>query len=362
MNNFEREASELKKYMLEAAKKVIDSGHYILGGELKSFESSWAQVCCCEYGVGVGNGMDAIEIILRSLNIGPGDEVITTPMTAFATVLAIYRAGAIPVLADIDSQTGLLSLESVANCVTARTKAVILVHLYGQMSEMNNWVNFTRESKIFLIEDCAQSHLAELENKRAGSFGIAGAYSFYPTKNLGAMGDAGMVVTNSIDVFNKAVCLRNYGQTERYHHPEIGLNSRLDEIQAAILSERIKWLQGYTDIRRQIAKRYRVEISNPLITHMLSPVDEKSHSYHLFVIRCEKREHLQKYLLDNNIQTLIHYPIPIHKQEPCLDVLRDKNGLSNAEKHAQTALSIPCNPQLTLMEVNKIIDAINRYS
>ncbi|TXL12689.1 hypothetical protein BMR05_14580 [Methylococcaceae bacterium HT4] len=249
MNDFKAESIELQQAMQSAVERVLASGWYILGKELESFEEQWANICGTKYGIGVGNGMDAIEISLRALGIGVGDEVITTPMTAFATVLAIIRAGATPVLADIDSSTALLDPLSVQLCISPKTRALLLVHLYGQVRCMNEWKVLCDDNNIILLEDCAQAHLAAWQGRMAGSFGAAGAYSFYPTKNLGAAGDAGLLITNEIEVATKAKYIRNYGQSERYHHPEIGLNSRLDEIQAAILSERLKWLSGFTDAK-----------------------------------------------------------------------------------------------------------------
>jgi dTDP-4-amino-4,6-dideoxygalactose transaminase len=361
MNDFKAESSKVRSAMLKAAERVFDSGWYVLGNEVIEFEKKWSKVCNVDYAVGVGNGMDAIEISLRALNIGPGDEVITTPMTAFASVLAILRSGAIPVLADIDSSTALLSSESVKRCVSKKTKAILLVHLYGQVRQMDFWVNFCEINQIALIEDCAQSHLASLGGKIAGSFGVAGAYSFYPTKNLGAIGDAGMVITNSAIVSDKSKRLRNYGQSERYHHPELGMNSRLDEIQAAILSERLNWLLESTERRQQIAKLYRAGIKNSLIRLMDAPEEIGSHVYHLFVISCDERDSLQVHLKENDIQALIHYPICVHQQESCLDIKRDLYGLNNSEKHAQTCLSLPCHPHMSDADVSKVIEAINSF-
>jgi len=253
MNDFKAEPEALREAMLVAAKRVLDSGWYVLGKEVESFECEWSQACGVAHGVGVGNGMDAIEIALRSLDIGQGDEVITTPMTAFATVLAILRAGAIPVLADIEPDTALLSIESVKRCISKSTKALVLVHLYGEVRDMQAWVDLCEEHGIALVEDCAQAHLATWQGKMAGAFGKAGAYSFYPTKNLGTLGDAGMLVTQDESIAKKASSLRNYGQSVRYHHPALGMNSRLDEMQAAILSVRLKWLPEFTKRRQEIA-------------------------------------------------------------------------------------------------------------
>ena len=361
MNDFKTEPEALREAMLVAAKRVIESGWYVLGKEVESFEQEWSQTCGVAHAVGVGNGMDAIEIALRALNIGAGDEVITTPMTAFATVLAIIRAGAVPVLADVESDTALLSIESVKRCISKNTKAIVLVHLYGEVRNMQAWVDLCAEIEIALIEDCAQSHLATWQGRVAGSFGKAGAYSFYPTKNLGAPGDAGMLVTNDEIIASKAKQLRNYGQSVRYHHPVLGMNSRLDEMQAAMLSERLHYLREFTERRRQIASAYFAGITNPLVKLPKLPQEPSSHVYHLFVVTCEMREKLQAHLHDCGVQALIHYPIPIHHQEPCNNMLRDSKGLVNTEKHALNCLSLPCHPQMTDDDIVKVIAATNSF-
>lgn len=361
MNDFKAEPNELKNDMALAAKRVIDSGWYVLGNECECFEHEWSSACGVEFGVGVGNGMDAIEIALRSLNIGSGDEVITTSMTAFATVLAIFRSGATPVLADIDIETAQLSVASVKRCITKKTKALLLVHLYGEVRNMQTWVDLCNEYNIDLIEDCAQAHLATWQGKVAGSFGKAGAYSFYPTKNLGAPGDAGMLVTKDKLIADKARRLRNYGQSVRYHHPVLGMNSRLDEMQAAILSVRLKWLIEFTVRRREIASAYRTGINNPLVNLLNEPEELSAHAYHLFVVTCDMRDKLQKHLESLGIQALIHYPIPIHHQEPCHSILRDSQGLSRSEYHANSCLSLPCHPQMTSEDVVQVLAAVNSF-
>lgn len=360
MNDFKAEPPELREAMLQATRRVLESGWYVLGNEVANFEEQWALTCGVAHGVGVGNGMDAIEIALRALGIQPGDEVITTPMTAFATVLAVLRAGAIPVLADIDPDTALLSPESVRRCINKKTKAVLLVHLYGQVRQMDEWENLCAEHGIVLVEDCAQAHLAKWRGKVAGSFGKAGAYSFYPTKNLGAPGDAGMLVTNDKCVAERAARLRNYGQTVRYNHPDLGMNSRLDEVQAAMLSERFKWLGEFTTRRQQIAQAYNTSIKSPYLNHLAPPEEIDTHVYHLYVITCERREALQTYL-QNQVQTLIHYPICIHQQLPCASIKRDPQGLPNSERHAATCLSLPCHPQMSDTDVSTVIAAVNSF-
>ena len=361
MNDFRAEPDGLRASMLEAARRVLESGWYVLGQEVQRFETEWAQACGFTYACGVGNGMDAIEIALRALDIGPGDEVITTPMTAFATVLAIYRAGATPVLADIGAETALLSMESVDRCIADKTKAVLLVHLYGQVRNLDAWQQFCNERGIFLVEDCAQAHFAQSNGRFAGSFGAAGAYSFYPTKNLGAPGDAGMLVTNDAEIAAKASRLRNYGQSARYHHPELGLNSRLDEIQATMLSERLKWLEEFTQRRQANAQAFREGMHNPAVTLLAEPEAKDAHVYHLFVVTCAQRDALQQHLTKAGVQTLIHYPVPVHHQEPCLLIRRDPQGLRQSEAHASACLSLPCHPQMSNMDVWFVIDAVNAF-
>lgn len=361
MNDFKAEPAELRSQMQAAVNRVIESGWYVLGEECKRFERQWAGACGVKHGVGVANGMDAIEIALRSVGIGAGDEVITTPMTAFATVLAVLRTGATPVLADIEPDTGLLSPQSVRRCLTARTRALVLVHLYGQVRNMEEWQALCSDARIMLIEDCAQSHLASVGGRAAGSFGRAAAFSFYPTKNLGALGDGGMLVTDDDEVADRSRVLRNYGQSERYHHPVIGMNSRLDEIQAAILGERLAWLAPFVERRRQVAQAYREGIANRHVTLLAGPVERDAHVWHLFVVRAERRDALSAHLRERGVQSLIHYPIPVHRQPPCLELQRDPNGLLASEDHASRCLSIPCHPQMTDADVEQVIAAVNSF-
>lgn len=361
MNDFKAEPDELRVAELAALDRVIRSGWYVLGNEVKAFEAAWAERCGVAHAVGVGNGMDAIEIGLRALGIGEGDEVITTPMTAFATVLAIIRAGANPVLADIDPDTALLDPASAERCISPRTRAVLLVHLYGQVREMGRWAALCEKHGIALLEDCAQSHLARWDGKVAGSFGRFGAYSFYPTKNLGALGDAGALVSGDAELAQRAGVLRNYGQSVRYHHTELGLNSRLDELQAALLLVRLERLDEFIERRRQIAKAYRKGILNQKIGLLADPIQTESHVYHLFVVICEERDRLAQYLKSGGVETYVHYPVPVHFQLPCKELRHDPNGLSVAELHARRCLSIPIHPQMSDADVSTVIDAINAF-
>jgi dTDP-4-amino-4,6-dideoxygalactose transaminase len=361
MNDFRAEPAAMRAEMLEAARGVIDSGWYVLGKQVSAFEAAWSAACGVTRTVGVGNGMDAIEIGLRALGIGSGDEVITTPMTAFASALAVMRAGATPVMADIDSATGLLDLASVERCITPATRAIMPVHLYGRIGDMPAWADFCQARGLHLVEDCAQAHLARWQGAAAGSYGAFGAYSFYPTKNLGAIGDGGALITHSAELAESARRLRNYGQSVRYHHPDIGMNSRLDELQAALLLVKLGWLEEFTARRRQIAERYFAGLANPLVTCLAPPVQPENHVHHLFVVLCEDRDRLQHHLRAAGVQSLIHYPVPVHQQPPCTGLPRDPRGLSAAERHAAQCLSIPCHPQMTDEEAGRVIEAVNTF-
>lgn len=361
MNPFKDEPQDLKKLQLKQCEEVINSGWYVLGKNVLEFEKKWAKDCGARFGVGVASGLDALEIGLRSLKISEGDEIITTSMTAFATTLAIMKVGAKPVFADIDPSTALIDIEEVSKLINKNTKAIILVHLYGRINEMDEWIKISKLNNIFLIEDCAQSHLAEYKNKVSGNFGDFSSFSFYPTKNLGALGDAGMLITNNEEIFNSAKFMRNYGQVNRYEHDYIGLNSRLDEIQAAILIERRKRLVEFTERRQKIAKIYNEQIKNPDIKILALPKSIKSHVYYLFVINCHKRDKLQSYLYENNIQTLIHYPIPCHRQKAMKNVAYEFKNLKNTEMHADTCISLPCNPIISNEEAEYIAEKLNKF-
>ena len=361
MNDFRAEPAAMRAEMLEAARDVFDSGWYVLGKQVSAFEAAWSAVCCTSHTVGVANGMDAIEIGLRALGIGPGDEVITTPMTAFASVLAIMRAGATPVLADIDPATGLLDWASVERCITPATRAVMPVHLYGRIGDMRAWAQSCAARGLHLVEDCAQAHLARWQGQVAGTYGSFGAYSFYPTKNLGAIGDGGALITGKADLAATAGRLRNYGQSERYHHPELGMNSRLDELQAALLLVKLKWLEEFTVRRRQIAERYFASIENGALACLAPPVTPESHVHHLFVLVTTERERLQAHLRAAGVQALIHYPVPVHQQPPCAKLPRDPQGLVHTERHAAQCLSIPCHPQMSEAQVEQVIAAVNAF-
>lgn len=362
MNDFRAEPGELLVAEARAAERVIRSGWFILGEELAAFEKEFASWSGLSRVAGVGNGMDAIEIGLRASGIGPGDEVVTTPMTAFATVLAILRAGAAPVLADIHPDTGIIDLASVARCLGPRTRAVLLVHLYGRVGNMDRWTEFCASHGISLLEDCAQAHGARWRGRAAGSFGLFGAYSFYPTKNLGALGDGGAVASSTAEMDAAVRVLRNYGQSTRYWHDQHGLNSRLDEMQAAILRERLAWVDRFIARRRAIAGAYDEGIVNSRVRTPPPPESDGSHVYHLYVVCCDERDRLAAFLKERGIETLVHYPVPAHRQKPTLALARDPQGLPQAERFAATCLSIPCHPQMSDSDVRLVIESVNAFS
>ena len=344
--------------MLSAVSRVFESGWYVLGNEVEQFEKEWAKVCNVKHAIGVANGMDALEIILRAMDVGPGDEVITTSMTAFATVLAILRSGATPVLADIDPDTGLLSLESVVRCLSCKTKAVVLVHLYGQVRDIKAWQSFCEDKKVHLVEDCAQAHGASINGRRAGSWGDAGAFSFYPTKNLGALGDAGCITSDDEQLVEVARSLRNYGSTKKYQNDYKGVNSRLDEMQAAILRVKLKHLETDNSGRRKIAKHYLSHIKQKLITLPRS-VDEARHVWHLFVVAVEHREEFRSFLLERGVQTDIHYPIAPHHQLAYSE-LRDLSFPLSEKRHREV-VSLPISPVMDIAQADEVVTAVNAF-
>lgn len=361
MNDFRRDDESLVQAQLAATERVIRSGWYVLGGEVKAFESEWAGWIGATEAVGVANGMDALEIGLRALGIGHGDEVVTTPMTAFATTLAILRAGAQPVMADIEPDTANLDVASVERCLSPRTKAVMLVHLYGQVGPLEELSRLCSDRGIHLLEDCAQAHGAKASGRPAGTWGAFAGWSFYPTKNLGCLGDGGAITTEDHQLAERARMLRNYGQSVRYQHPVPGLNSRLDELQAAILRERLEHLRTWTSRRREIARIYAREIAHPALRVLPLPADADRHVHHLFVLTTPRREGLQAHLARHGVENLFHYPIPVHHQAPCRNLRTDPAGLPASERHAKECISIPIHPYLTESEIGQVVDAVNSW-
>ena len=327
----------------------------MLGPELSSFESEFSSWCGSSNTVGVASGTDAIELALRALEVGPGDEVITQATTCVPTVAAIERAGATPVLCDVELATASIDATSIEQAIGPRTKAIVPVHLYGQCVDIAAVEAVA--GKIPIIEDCAQAHGTTLGDRRAGTFGRLGAFSFYPTKNLGALGDAGAVVTDDDELAAKMRKLRAYGQSDRYRHDLAGVNSRLDEIQAAALSAKLPWLDGWVTRRQEIAGRYLSAFAqSPL--GLLPPREGSGHAFHLFVVRASDRDALQSALETRGIGTIVHYPLAIHQQPAYRELADGPVALTNSERLCSEVLSLPLYPELTDDEVAEVIDAV----
>ncbi len=297
----------------EAIARVVSSGWFVLGPELEAFEAEFALATHAPQAIGVGTGTDALAIAMRALGIGPGDEVITSPLSAAYSALAVMMTGARPVFADIDPERLTLDPDAVAAAVTARTAAILPVHLYGQPADMVALSAVADRHHLAIIEDCCQAHLATCAGRPVGSFGAAAAYSFYPTKNLGALGDGGALTTSDPAVAARARRLRNGGQTDRYHHGEFGVNSRLDELQAAVLRARLTFLPHWTDRRRQLAAEYRRQLAGAASITVPRELDA-GHVYHLFPVRSASRAAVQERLSAAGVATLVHYPVPIPRQ------------------------------------------------
>ena len=347
---------------LEKTKLFFNKGHYILGDEVLKFEEEFADYCNVSHCIGVGNGLDALVLIFKAyLELGvlkEGDEVIVPANTYIASILSIINAGLTPKLVDTNLLNYNLTLDVLQQQVTQHTKAVLMVHLYGQVNDALKIKTFCKDFGLLLIEDAAQAHGATAGNMRAGSIGDAGGFSFYPGKNLGCVGDGGAVTTNNTKLANCIRSLRNYGSELKYHNIYKGINSRLDELQAAFLRLKLPDLDFDNKTRQGIAKRYISEITNPLIA-LPFITNFEAHVFHIFPVRVENRVDFQNYLLQHDIQTLIHYPIAPHKQE----AMREFHGLNFpiSELIHQQVVSIPLNPSLTVEEQDFIIEKINGF-
>lgn len=337
----------------QAVSDVLKSGWYILGERAKEFEKAFAEICGATYGIGVASGTDAIQIALRACGVGPGDEVLTVSNTCVPTVAGIEGAGARPLFVDIDPESYTIDPAKLEEHWNKNVRAIVPVHLYGQCADMDPILKFAKEKNIFVIEDCAQAHGAEYKGKRAGSLGHAAAFSFYPSKNLGAFGDAGMVVTSIADIADKAEKLRNYGQVKRYYHEIKGINSRLDEIQAAVLLSKLPFLDGWNKKRKEIADFYSQAWRDQGI-HIPLPKPHNRHVFHLYVIRTQNREKVQSLYEASGIQTMIHYPVPVHLQKSHSECLDQGKALPVTERLANEILSIPIYPELTDSQIEFI--------
>lgn len=351
----------LKDEMLSAFTSVYESNWFILGKHLVNFETEYAVFNQVAYTVGVSNGLDALYLALKALEIGAGDEVIVPSNTYIATVLAVSYTGATPILVEPDPKTYNINPENIAKAITPQTKAIMPVHLYGQACQMDEVMAIAKEHQLYVIEDNAQAHGATFNGKITGSFGHINGVSFYPGKNLGALGDAGAITTNDFALAEKVKALRNYGSKVKYNNELIGHNMRLDEMQAAFLSVKLKHLMPFTAQRVQIADWYFKELQGvgDLVLPYIHP--QATHAYHLFVVRTQYRDQLQKYLNDNGVGTLIHYPIPPHLQQAYAHLGYVKGDFPIAEELADTSLSIPMWPGMKHAEVKAVAMAIRSF-
>lgn len=352
---------ELREELNKTFNRVIDKNVYIQGEECAAFEKEFAEYCGTEYCVGVATGLDAIYLILKAMGIGNGDEVIVPSNTFIATALAVSYTGAKPVFVEPDISTYNIDTKLIEEKITKNTKAIIAVHLQGRAADMDRVNAIARKHGLKVIEDAAQAHGAKYKGQTVGKLSDAAAFSFYPGKNLGALGDGGAVVTDNAEIAKKVRTLGNYGSDYKYHHIYKGTNSRLDEMQAAFLRVKLKKLDIWNSARREIAEKYFNGIKNPLI--VLPPKNEKDfeHIYHVFVIRCEKRDELEKHLAEKGIGTVKHYPIPMHLQGAYSDLGLKEGDLPIAEKISKTVLSLPMFYGMTEEQINYVIDAVNSF-
>lgn len=369
--NLQKINARFESEFQEVFKKFLDSGYYILGNSVATFEKAFAEYCGVKHCIGVGNGLDALRLILEGYKtlgkLQNGDEVIVAANTYIATIIAIKQAGLTPVLAEAEAETYGFDISKLSSVLTPKTKAIMPVHLYGQITNMDAVIAFAKAHNLLVIEDAAQSHgatyritppLGEMEGDKAGNIGDAAGFSFYPTKNLGALGDGGAVTTNDDELAGVIRMLRNYGAKTKYVNDLQGLNSRLDEIQAALLLVKLKHLDEDNNRRREIAKKYLTQLSNPKVILPKVP-DFEAHVFHLFVVRTDNRDEFQKYLTENGVGTLIHYPIAPHKQK----AFSEWNHLSfpATEMIHETVVSIPISPVMTEEEVERVIEVVNSY-
>jgi len=358
--DLKRQHLAIQQELETVALETLRSGWYVLGENVRAFEAEFAAYCGVRYGLGVGSGTEALHLALRACEIGPGDEVITVSHTAVATVAAIRQAGATPVLVDIHPTSLTLDPALLEPAITPRTKAVIPVHLYGQPADLDPILKVARRYGLRVIEDCAQAHGASYRGRRVGSWGDLGCFSFYPTKNLAACGDAGMIVTDDEKLAERVRLLRQYGWQDHYISQIEGINSRLDELQAALLRVKLRHLEEWNARRRELAQLYNALLSPVVVTPIASP--ETQPVYHLYVIRCSRRDELQAYLREQGIGTLVHYPVPVHLQPAYAFLGLGPGSLPESERAAREVLSLPLYPELTFTELEQVVAAVRAFS
>lgn len=358
--SFEIMHKEIEDGLRDAFNRVLAKNWYIQGSEVEAFEQEFADYCGAKYCVGCGNGLDALYLLLRAYGIGDGDEVIVPSNTYIATALAVSYAGALPVFVEPEMETFNLNPMLLEEKITEKTKAIMAVHLYGQPAKMDEIWEIAKKYNLKVIEDAAQAHGATYKGTKTGNLGDAAGFSFYPGKNLGALGDGGAIVTNDKEIADRARSLGNYGSDYKYHHIYKGNNSRLDEIQAAFLRVKLRELDRWNKERNRIAERYKNEIVNPAIEVPVT-CENMTHVYHIFGIRCDRRDELEQYLNEQGIGTNKHYPIPMHLQGAYADLNIPEGTYPIAEKISGTELSIPMYYGMTEEEISYVIKAINAF-
>lgn len=353
--------SEIREELDAAYARVMDKSYFIQGEECHKFEEEYAAYCSTKYCVGVATGLDAIYLILKALDIKTGDEVIVPSNTYIATALAVSFTGATPVYVEPTIETYNIDVNRIEEKITENSKAIIAVHLQGRAADMDAVNAIAKKHNLYVIEDAAQGHGAKYKGKKVGSLSDAAAWSFYPGKNLGALGDGGCITTNNKEIADKVRALGNYGSDYKYHHIYKGTNSRLDEMQAAFLRVKLPYLDKWNEARRAIAKKYLEGIKNPLIKLPVATSDDYEHVYHVFVIRCDRRDELEKYLAEYGIGTVKHYPIPMHLQKAYEELHIAKGELPIAEEISKTVLSIPMYYGMTDSEINLVMSILNSF-
>jgi dTDP-4-amino-4,6-dideoxygalactose transaminase len=358
--DLKKQYQPLKEEILDGFSKVLDSMYLFLGENVQAFEKEFSEFCGVKHGIGVSDGTSALHVILRALEIGEGDEVITPDNTFIATAEAIAMAGAKPVLVDIDPQTYLLDLDQVEAKITPNTKAILPVHLYGQMVDMKALRDLADKYGIKIIEDACQAHGALFNGKQAASFGEAAAYSFYFSKNLGAYGEGGFITTNDDEIARRVRMIRDHGSEHKYRHDLIGMNARLDELQAVVLRAKLKHLADWNEARRNHSELYS-QLFDPTLVTLPIEVNGARHIYHLYVIRAPQRDELQAYLKENGIYTGIHYPIPIHQQKAFTYLGYQNGDFPETERAVSEILSIPMFAELSDEDIERIVNTIHEF-
>jgi len=355
-----RQNQELKSRLMPIVEGVIDDADFILGQSLKKFERNFAKYCSKKYAVGVNSGTDALKLALIAYGIKEGDEVITVPNSYFSTAMVISEIGAKPVFVDVDSQNYLIDANKLKKTLTAKTKAIVPVHLYGQAAGMDAIINFAHKHNLIVVEDACQAHGAEYKGRKV-PYGETGVFSFYPGKNLGCFGDGGAIVSDNLKVVEKATYLRNDGAKNKYLHTMFGFKSRLDDLQAAILNFKLKRLDSWNQKRRSHAKKYSQLLGNVSGVKLPNESTNGKHVFHLFVIQYKKRDELRDFLSAKGIETGIHYPIPIHLQEAYKNCGYKKGQFPVTELASSTILSLPMFPELTDVEIKYVTDQIKIF-